>query len=92
MGWPNQKPYPPIRRRAMLDALKYVLNFEWLTGLGMTASKSVFLILFVVIGVLVLMLPKDYIYEGVKDRRWWHNLKLWAIGDLVFIFVTYYIF
>jgi hypothetical protein len=76
----------------MLNALKYLLNFEWLTGVGMGASKNVFLILFVAIGILVLMLPKDYIYEGVENRRWWHNLKLWAIGDLAFIFITYYIF
>jgi hypothetical protein len=76
----------------MLNALKYLLNFEWLTGVGMSTSKNVFLILFVAIGILVLMLPKDYIYEGVEKRRWWHNLKLWAIGDLAFIFITYYIF
>ena len=76
----------------MLTAVKYVLNFEWLNGVGPAASKDVFLVLFVVIGALVLMLPKDYIYEGVETRRWWHNLKLWAIGDLIFIFVTYYIF
>jgi hypothetical protein len=76
----------------MLNALKYLLNFEWLSGLGTGASRGVFLVLFVVIGILVLLLPKDYIYEGVKNRRWWHNLKLWALGDLAFIFITYYIF
>jgi hypothetical protein len=76
----------------MLNALKYLLNFEWLTGVGMGTSKNVFLVLFVVIGILVLLIPKDYIYEGVENRRWWHNLKLWAIGDLAFIFITYYIF
>jgi hypothetical protein len=76
----------------MFNGLKYLLNFEWLTGVGMSTSKNIFLILFVVIGILVLLIPKDYIYEGVEDRRWWHNLKLWAIGDLAFIFITYYIF
>ena len=76
----------------MLNALKYLLNFEWLTGVGMGVSKNVFLVLFVVIGILVLLIPKDYIYEGVEKRRWWHNLKLWAIADLAFIFITYYIF
>ena len=76
----------------MLKALKYLLNFEWLSGVTMGTARGVFLVLFVVIGILVLLLPKDYIYEGVKDRRWWHNLKLWAIGDLAFIFITYYIF
>jgi len=76
----------------MLNALKYLLNFEWLTGVGIGASKNVFLVLFIMIGILVLLIPKDYIYEGIENRRWWHNLKLWAIGDLAFIFITYYIF
>jgi hypothetical protein len=76
----------------MLNALKYLLNFEWLSGVGMGASRGVFLVLFVVIGLLVLLIPKNYIYEGVENRRWWHNLKLWAWADLTFIFITYYIF
>ncbi|MHC4568637.1 MAG: hypothetical protein ACYTE3_23110 [Planctomycetota bacterium] len=38
------------------------------------------------------MLPKDYIYEGVENPRWWHNLKLWATGVLAVIFVTYVLF
>ena len=76
----------------MLSVLKYLLNFEWLSGVGMGASKSVFLVLFVGIGILVLLIPKDYIYEGVENRRWWHNLKLWAWGDLIFIFIVYLIF
>ena len=76
----------------MFKALKYLLNFEWLSGVGTSASKSVFLVLFVIIAILVLLLPKDYIYEGVENRRWWYNLKLWALGDLAFIFITYYIF
>ena len=76
----------------MLNGLKYLLNFEWLTGVSMSTSKNVFLVLSVVIGILVLLIPKDYIYEGVENRRWWHNLKLWAVGDLAFIFITYYIF
>ena len=76
----------------MLKALKYVLNFEWLSGLSIGAAKSVFLVLFVLIGVLVLLIPNDYIYQGVKNRRWWLNLKLWALADLALIFFTYYIF
>jgi len=76
----------------MLKALKYVLNFEWLSGLSIAAAKSVFLVLFVLIGVLVLLIPNDYVYQGVKKRRWWLNLKLWALADLALIFLTYYIF
>ena len=76
----------------MLKAFKYILNFEWLVGISMGAAKSVFLILFVLIGILVLLIPNDYIYEGLNKRRWWLNLKVWALLDLVFIFVTYYVF
>jgi hypothetical protein len=69
-----------------------MLNFDWLTGISMGVAKGVFLALFAVIGLLVLMIPSGYIYEGLENPRWWHNLKLWAIADLVFIFITYYIF
>ena len=76
----------------MLKALKYVLNFEWLSGMSIGAAKNVFLVLFVLIGILVLLIPNDYIYQGVEKRRWWLNLKLWALADLALIFFTYYIF
>ena len=76
----------------MLKAIKYILNFEWLAGVPIGAAKNVFLILFILIGILVLFIPNDYIYKGVEKRRWWLNLKLWALADLAFIFVTYYIF
>jgi len=69
-----------------------MLNFDWLTGIPMGIAKGVFLVLFAVIGLLVLMIPSDYIYEGLENPRWWHNLKLWAIADLAFIFITYCIF
>lgn len=77
---------------AIKTFLKTVLNFDWLTGIGDNAAKSVFLVLFVLIAVLVWMLPTDYIYEGLEHPRWWHNLKLWATGVLAVIFVTYWIF
>jgi hypothetical protein len=76
----------------MLNAIKYILNFEWLAGVSIGAAKNIFLVLFVLIGILVLLIPDDYIFQGAKKRKWWLNLKLWAMGDLVFIFITYYIF
>jgi hypothetical protein len=69
-----------------------MLNFDWLTGISMGVAKAVFLVLFAVIGLLILMIPSDSIYEGIENPRWWHNLKLWAVADLAFIFITYYIF
>jgi hypothetical protein len=69
-----------------------MLNFDWLLGIPNTAAKWIFLILFIIIGILVTMLPRDYILQGVEEPRWWHNLKLWAYGLLAMIFVTYLIF
>ncbi len=69
-----------------------MLNFDWLADVPTAAAKWVFLILFMVIGLIVLTIPDEYIYEGVEQPRWWHNLKVWALGLLAFIFVTYYVF
>ena len=76
----------------MLKVIRYVLNFEWLAGVSKVAAKNVFLVLFVLIGILVLLIPNDYVFKGAQKRKWWFNLKLWALGDLAFIFITYYIF
>ena len=76
----------------MLKAIKYILNFEWLAGVPIGAAKYVFLVLFALIGILVLFIPNDRIYKGVEKPRWYLNLKLWALADLIFIFVTYYVF
>jgi hypothetical protein len=78
--------------KTIFNAVRYVLNFGWLAGVPIGTAKNVFLVLFVLIGILVLFIPNDYIYKGLKKRRWWLNLKLWALGDLAFIFITYYIF
>mgnify|MGYP001099308591 CR=1 FL=1 len=69
-----------------------MLNFDWLQGVSPAAAKAVFLALFVLSGLLVLMIPRAYIYEGVQSPRWWHNLKLWALGILAIIFTIYCIF
>ncbi|KAA3655770.1 MAG: hypothetical protein DWQ10_16910 [Calditrichaeota bacterium] len=69
-----------------------MLNFNWLAGIPIGVAKSIFLILFALIGVLVLFVPKDYMYEGLKEIKWYHNIKIWALGDLIFISLVYYIF
>lgn len=69
-----------------------MLNFDWLQWVPMPAAKAVFLALFVLSGALVMMIPRAYIYEGIESPRWWHNLKLWALGVLAVIFTIYSIF
>ncbi len=72
--------------------MKSLLNFDWLGWLSADAAKGVFIVLFVIIGILVWLLPRDYIYEGIEKPRWWHNLKLWATGVLAMITATYLLF
>ncbi len=71
-----------------------MLNFDWLEGVSQETAKMVFLALFVLIGILVLLIPNDYVFIGIeKDKRyWWNNLKLWSIGILSLLFLTYCIF
>jgi len=71
-----------------------MLNFDWLSGISQETAKNIFLGLFVLIGFLVMLIPNDYAYEGVKksDRHWYNNLKLWSLGSLAILFVIYYIF
>jgi len=72
--------------------LPYVLNFDWLGGVSPGMAKAVFLGLFILSGLLVLAIPRASIVEGVEAPRWWHNLKLWALGVLAVIFTIYSIF
>ncbi|NOY37343.1 MAG: hypothetical protein GXO83_07175 [Chlorobi bacterium] len=71
-----------------------MLNFDWLSGVSQESAKLVFLGLFVLIGILILLIPNDYIFQGIekKDRHWWSNLKWWAITVLAILFYVYYIF
>ncbi len=71
-----------------------MLNFDWLSGISQEMAKNIFLLLFVSIAVLVLLIPNEYAYEGVKkeDRHWWNNLKLWSVFVMSILFFIYYIF
>ena len=71
-----------------------MLNFDWLSGVSQESAKIVFLVMFVLIGIVILFIPNDYIFEGIEAnrRRWWNNLKIWALGALALLFFTYYIF
>ena len=71
-----------------------MLNFDWLAGISQESAKLIFLVMFVLIGVVILFIPNDYIFQGLEKnkRRWWNNLKYWAIAVLTLLFFTYYIF
>ncbi len=71
-----------------------MLNFDWASGISLETAKMIFFILFALIGVLVLLIPNEYAYEGVdkKDRHWYNNLKLWSIGVLALLSLIYFLF
>jgi len=69
-----------------------MLNFDWLSDIPINVAKGIFLGLYIFIALLVLLIPKQYVFQGVEKPRWWMNLKLWAIGLLAYIFIVYYIF
>ena len=71
-----------------------MLNFDWLAEVSTGSAKLIFYLLFILIGILVLLIPNEYVFEGIKveDRHWWLNLKLWAIVVLAVLFYTYFIF
>lgn len=71
-----------------------MLNFDWLSGISQETAKNIFLALFLFIMVLILIIPNEYAYEGIKkeDRFWWNNLKLWSIFVMSILFFIYYIF
>lgn len=71
-----------------------MLNFDWLSGVSPETAKMIFLGLYFFIGVMVLMLPNEYVYEGVKkeDRHWWNNLKVWSVAVLSILATVYYQF
>jgi hypothetical protein len=69
-----------------------MLNFDWLEAVPISVAKAIFLFLFIAIGILVQLIPARQIFEGVDERHWWLNLKLWAWAVLGVIFFTYLIF
>ncbi|GGW28471.1 hypothetical protein [Arenibacter certesii] len=71
-----------------------MFNFDWLSGVSQETAKMIFLSLYGLIGVLVLLLPTEYVYEGIakEDRHWYNNLKLWSICVLAILASIYYHF
>ncbi|MEM9141992.1 MAG: hypothetical protein AAGA86_03320 [Bacteroidota bacterium] len=71
-----------------------MLNFDWLAGISQETAKLIFFGLYLLIGLLVMLLPNEYVYEGVpkEDRHWWNNLKLWSWAVLGILAIVYYQF
>ncbi len=71
-----------------------MLNFDWLSDVSQETAKMVFFTLYLIIGLLVLLIPNAYIFEGVPTdrRKWYMNLKVWALAVLGILATIYYTF
>lgn len=71
-----------------------MLNFDWLSEVSAETAKMIFFSLYLIIGALVLLIPNDYIYAGLKkeQRVWYYNLKIWALSVLAILATIYYNF
>ncbi len=68
-----------------------MLNFDWLAGVSQETAKLIFYALYILIGILVLLIPNSYIFRGLEpeDRKWYRNLKIWAIFVLATLICVY---
>ncbi|MGB5553925.1 MAG: hypothetical protein WBM83_04640 [Flavobacteriaceae bacterium] len=71
-----------------------MLNFDWLSEVSAETAKMVFFAMYLLIGVLVLLIPNDYIFAGLKkeERVWYRNLKIWSLTVLAILATIYYNF
>ncbi len=51
---------------------------RWLVSLPMSVAQATVICLFLVTGVWIWTLKKDYIYLGAPDRAAWRDLRIWA--------------
>lgn len=69
-----------------------MLSFEFLNGIPHDWIKAIFIITFFIVLILVFFLPKLYVTQGVKNPRWYHNLKIWTtvvIGILSLLHIIF---
>ena len=71
-----------------------MLNFDWLSGVSPETAKMIFFGLYIFIGIMVISLPNEYVWQGVEkeDRHWWKNLKIWSVAVLSILATVYYQF
>ncbi len=69
-----------------------MLNFDWLQSVSTGMAKGIIISLYVLIGVAVWFLKREYIVLDVESPRPWHNLKWWTTGVLALIIAIYLYF
>ncbi len=61
----------------------------WLDSLPMWVAHVCALALFVIAGLWVLTLSRDFVYLGAPSKSRWRDLRLWSLA-LLFPYITVY--
>ena len=71
-----------------------MLNFDWLSEVSQETAKMIFFLLYLLVGLLVLSIPNEYVFQGLpkEDRQWYRNLKYWSLAVLGILATIYYLF
>lgn len=85
IGWIRETLGPPLRSaHASLDG--------WIDSLPDETGRYCAIGLFVLAGLWVWTLKRDYIYLGAPDRALWRDLRIWAVLALLpYIFVYWWL-
>ncbi len=80
--------------QALVPALRAVLGplDAWLAGLPLWAGRASAVTLFLVAGLWLLTLKREYVYLGAPDQARWRDLRLWAAFALLPYIVLYLTF
>ena len=63
----------------MMQALRYVLDFQWAHGLSTGVAQILFIASFVGVAIFALLQSRAYVYRGAPDERIWRDLRVWAV-------------
>jgi len=56
---------------------------DWLGSLPMSVAVACAISLFVVAGIWVWTLRREFIFRGAPDQKWWRDLRIWSMVVLL---------
>ncbi|MFH1748879.1 MAG: hypothetical protein ABIG44_17750 [Planctomycetota bacterium] len=62
---------------------------EWLADLPLYWAKIIGTIFFMAVMIWAVTRPKQYIFRGAPDGKFWRDLRLWAVVVLLIQIIIY---
>lgn len=66
--------------------------FEWLTSIPLFWGKIISVFLFSIIFIWAWCRPKEYIFKGAPDQKWWRDLRIWTsiiLGIQIILYLSF---